>query len=121
MTTRLDTKLVPRTLEIINRLGKTVDFRYSELSSHSSGEQNLINQRTYEVKVTPPTGPDDRLIGSDGISTSDQQIYVPASGLPSVPHPGHEFVIDGIRRVVISSEPIYTGDEVALYLVILRK
>lgn len=122
--TRLDDTLVPRVLEIVADLGKTVAFKKKNLGAYdpTTGERPLSGITTYpNIKVTPPQLKKRKLPGE---TTEERvlEIVIPAQGLAFSPEDEDMLVlIDGEDFEIAAVELLYSGDLVAAYVCSLRK
>lgn len=120
--TDLDTRLIPKVLAIVNRLGKSVTFETVSGGSYDPLTRVVTGGTMTPVvkKVTPPYEFKNYLIDGDNIRVGDLQIDLPASGLTFTPERGWIVVIDTVRYTVIKVSPVYTGEQIALYNLQLR-
>ena len=121
--TVLDDRLIPRILAIVQRLGKLVVFTVAATESYNpdTGEATRATAASYSLKVTPPEVYEEGLIDGENIRRGDMRVWLPASGLAFTPSPTVTVTIDGATWAVVDVAPVYTGEQVALYGLQLRK
>ena len=121
MTTSLDTKLIPAVQDLLKKFGKTVTFTTSVVKSYNPATgsvSNLVAERTH--RITPPTKFDISLIDNTTIEYEDLQTYTdPISTITF--EVGLIVTIDSRRYQVVSVSPIYSGDDICLFELQLRK
>ena len=121
--TDLDIELLPEVLEIINEVGKTVDFiTYpSQSFSVATGSRTDGTPVTYSRKIIPPYNFDQRMIDGDVIQYGDMQTGVAGQDLGFVPARGTHLEVDGVRWTIQKITPIMSGELTALYMIQLRQ
>jgi len=123
MSTALDDKLVPKTLDIINKVGRNMDFTLPLASSYDpvtgTGSESIVTK--YTVKASPPIDFEQRYIDGDSVRRGDVRIILAAKGLPFTPVPDMKITFDGINFSTIAVLPIYSGELVAAYDLQARK
>lgn len=123
MATALDTTLIPKIKSIIDTYGKTVTIAVPGLTHYDADSGSVIEAGTvtHTVKVTPPENYNSRWIDGDLILEGDCQISLAASGLTFTPENGHVFTIDSQKWKVVRVQTEYTGDDIGLYVMQLRR
>jgi len=123
MATKLDTKLVPKILSLVNKYGKTLVFYTYPLTAYdpTTGEETEGAATTYSLKTTPPAQYESKLIDGDLVRNGDTWVLLPASGLEFTPVPGIKVTFDSITLKIVSVEKIYTGDLIGAYTLQLRE
>lgn len=123
MPTALDDKLVPKTLAIINKVGRNMDFTLPLASSYdpATGTGTESINTTYTVKASPPIDFEQRYIDGDSVRRGDVRIILAASGLPFTPVPDMKIKFDNIDFSTIAVLPIYSGELIAAYDLQARK
>ena len=120
--TVLDDRLVPLALELVAKFGKVVTFKeVTKDYTAATGDVVESGVTNHSVKVTPPEKYDDALINGDLIQIGDTKISLPKSGLLFTPIRGMQVTIDSITWKIEKVSPIYTGEQIALYELQLRK
>ncbi len=123
MPTTLDDKLVPKTLAIINKFGRDMDFTLPLASSYDpatgTGTESIVT--TYIVKASPPIDFEQRYIDGDSVRRGDVRIILAAKGLPFIPVPDMKIKFDNIDFSTIAVLPIYSGELIAAYDLQARK
>ena len=120
--TSLDTKLIPKTLEIINKFGKTVTFKERQISSYSANDGQAIETGVilHSSKVSPPEKFQKRFVDGDIVKESDLAVILPASGLTWMPKRDLEVEFDNEVWKIMSVEPIFSGEQIVAYTIQLR-
>ena len=123
MTTILDKRLIPRVKVIVDKYGKTVTFRTypAETYDAASGSTTEGVKTDYSRKVTPPQNYESKYIDGEIIQEGDCQIFVPTKDLGFTPAKGMKVIFDSEVWKIIGLKPIYTGDDIALYELQLRR
>jgi hypothetical protein len=123
--TTLDTKLIPKIFNLVERLGKNVTFETGESEpvdyDPDTGHTTYDTPDSYTRKVTPPEAYENYFIDDDLIKAGDTRVYLPAKDLTFTPELEMKVTIDSIDWVVVNIETIYTGGSVALYELQLRR
>ena len=121
--TALDVSISPKVLAIIERLGKTAVFMNftEEVYDPTVGERIQGNATEYSLKVIPPYEYALKYIDGDIVKVGDMQTGVPASGLEFTPRQGMKVTVDEIVWQIVRTNPIYSGERIALYMLQLRK
>ena len=130
MTTVLDTKIVPKALAILEKYGMsaTLVSRPNVTYDAATGDVASASDTLTSVKIAPPSPVTTRQIDAEAsFQPGDAVTYIAASGLAVIPtlqmgiripdpdkSTSHEWVI-------VVRTPIYTGDEIALYELGLRR
>jgi len=122
MATPLDTKLIPKVLAVVNKYGKLVDFKVpaSKTYDPTTGATTEGEEATHQHKVTPPGWYKETLIPKDLIQQGDLMAILPASGLGFTPTRGYRVEFDSMKFRIEHVAPLYSGDSVAAYELLLR-
>ena len=122
MSTRLDTKLVPKTKEIIDKFGKLVTLT-RETNTYNPATGDVSSTSTsVSIRVTPPREFPARYIDGSLIQIGDVEIGVPASGLTITPSAvDFTATIDSVVWKCIRATKVYSGDDVVLWRLQLRR
>ena len=124
MTTAFDDEFVPLALEMIEEDGKSVIFKTYPAAAYdpASGETVVGSVTSSSEKVIPPFHYEEKYINGDTIQLGDMQTGIAASGLAFVPDPSiTKVVIDSAEWTIVNMNSIYSGEEIALYMLQLRK
>lgn len=122
--TILDKKFLPKALRLIDRLGKTVVFKTYPDATYDpeTGETVPGDPVNYSKKVIPPYAYEQKYLDGDTVQTGDMQSGIAALGLEFTPEPSvTTVVIDTEEWNIVNMMPIYSGQQIALYLLQLRK
>lgn len=122
--TALDTSLPPTIAAVISRLGKAATIKTASGVSYSRstgvGSQTPV---PHSVKVTPPSQVRRGLIELGLATAADAQCTVAADGLGFTPAAGDTltFTLENEQWSILRVEPIYVGENVGAYRLILRR
>lgn len=120
----LDASLMSTAYSLIYRRGKTVVFKTYPAAVYdpTTGETTLGNSVDYTHKIIPPYPYSDKYINGDTIRAGDIQTGIAALGLLFVPDPSAtKVVIDTIEWSIVNMQPVYSGEQIALYMLQLRR
>jgi len=119
--TRLDDKMLPKVLSVINDFGKDIVYhavpfkKYDPATSTGSG-----CEEDFTRKSSPPEPFEQKFIDGDTIQEGDLKTIVAGSGLPFVVEEGIRATFDGNNWRVVGVEPFYSGDLIAAFQLHLR-
>lgn len=121
--TDLDDEMIPEVYSIIQELGKTAVFHNytEEFYDPATGDRAQGNPTNYSLRVIPPYAYELKYINGDIIKVGDMQSGVAASGLEFTPRQGMKVTIDSTVWQIVRTNPIYSGERIALYMLQLRK
>lgn len=122
--TEMDTEFVPLALEMIEEFGKTVEIKIYPDAVYDvvQGETTVGDYVRYVKKIIPPYPYEQKYINGDIIQMGDLQTGIAGSGLGFVPEPGLTTItIDSTVWKIVNMKPIYSGEQIALFLLQLRK
>jgi len=123
-STELDEEFVVLATEMIAEMGKTVVFRTYPDASYDAveGVTTLGDMLSYTKKVMPPYAYKQKYIDGDVIQAGDMQTGIAGQGLEFTPEPGLiEIVIDEQTWNIVNMTPLYSGEQIAMFLLQLRK
>jgi hypothetical protein len=123
MATALDTALIPKIKSIIEDFGKSVVFTVHGIAEYDPDEGSVVESGStdYTVKATPPENYSRNLVDGDMIQENDCRISISASGLSFTPKNGMPVVFDNENWRVVAVETGYTGEDIGLYSMQLRR
>lgn len=120
--TVLDAPLRSVSTRLINKFGKRVTLKYQSITAGSydpAKRKPHTSEITETVKaIIEPVG----LVGAPGSGqqanalTSDLQLSIAAKGLSAAPKAKDAVAIDGLDYEVQKVDPIYSGQQVAIYV-----
>lgn len=122
MATELDLELGPVVVELLTEFGKDITFTIGGDNDYDpkTGITDQDGQTTVVLKGSPPTPV--RYFGGDSVAREgDSRTYIASSGLTFTPKPGLVVEIDSEKWQVVSVTPIYTGELVGAYGLLLRR
>jgi hypothetical protein len=123
MSTELDIEAALAALELINENGKAAVFSNYTAATYSvsTGKVTAGSPATFNKKIIPPYPYEQKLVDGDVVRVDDMQTGVAASGLGFTPERLKTTVtIDNKIWTIVNIQPIYSGEDVALYLLQLR-
>jgi hypothetical protein len=129
--TVLDDTLPAKVATIVAKYGKTLTFHANASDAQeasydpTTGEAGTPSGTTYDYKATPPEGAGRRW-KEDLIQLEDQETWLPASGLNATfksdnLRPGMLVVFDGVTYVAAAVVPYRSGNDIAVYHILLRR
>lgn len=115
----LDAPLRKVSVALINKFGKSITLTYTSVSAYVPGTRKPTTDVTaVTVKaIIEAVG----LRGAPGsgrwanVLTGDQQVTIAAKGLATAPKAKDSVTIDGSDYEVVAVNPVYTGDQAAIY------
>ena len=123
MTTAFDNKMIPEILALVAQYGKTVTITLDGTSLYDPetgyGTQGYPTE--YDVKVTPPEQYERQFFEGETVKIGDARVWLPASGLEFTPVISMKVDFDNQTWTVQSVLPIYTGEQIALYGLQIRR
>lgn len=124
MSTELDIRLVPRVLTLVKKYGQQATFKLPLLKEYDreTGKARDVQPTDYVGYVTPPSPFEVKPKDGDNILSGDLKTYLAAKDLEFTPAVGMKVVLaDETEWVAVSVGRIYTGVEVALWVLQLRR
>jgi len=121
--TTLDLRLLPKVQVIVQRLG--IDATFTVVSGDAydptTGDKSAGTPTDYTKKVTPFEMYDERYIDGDVVKAGDVKVLLPAKSLEFDPTTGIDVTVALSEYKVIRQVPIYTGEQIGLYELQLRR
>ena len=114
MSTELDLELVPETLALINEFGKLVTLSFDDDTFPAVGAPSTVNSQQ-TLKVTPPDPSILKYVPNSTAVGASTGVFVPVLGLTVPVKNGLKVTIDGVVWTTVDFNPIYTGDDIAMY------
>jgi len=123
MATALDAKLVPRALAIVTKYGLDAEFEVMLVSQYSAESGGTVETGpvTHTKKVSPPSPFEQRFIDGVAIRQDDLEVYLPGSGLEFTPAVDMTVRIEKVAYRVVAAGPVYSGEQVAVFRLQLRR
>lgn len=118
--TTLDTRARAGALRMLNKYGKTITFThrtpgtYDPATSTSTPIETTATPKAY---ITEPS----REQLSKGVLASSEVAMIAAAALPFEPKAGDQVTKDGKVHIVGWRDPLYSGEQVALWWVELKR
>lgn len=121
--TELDDRLVPRVKELVERYGAPAAFRVpgSKEYDPDAGQTVEADAQDVQARITPPEPYRHGFVRDDLVKEGDLKTYVAASGLGFTPTSGMKVTFGGVAWRAEHVSAIYTGEQVALYELLLRR
>ena len=120
MTTDLDIKSAAAVLKILNKVGITVSFNVIDTKVHDVTTGSVTQTTTStDVVSSPQIEYNDRQIDGDQVQRGDCKIVIGATVI--TPITGMSVTISGTTWRLVNVKSIKAGDDVAGYLIQLRK
>lgn len=95
--------------------GGSYDTSTREVTGESESSQTVQGTLT-KFKARPGQSE-----GPEGVEGSDRKLTIAAEGLDWAPEVGHTATIEGHEHEVLDVHPVYSGDQVTLYELHLRR
>jgi hypothetical protein len=112
MSTDLDTELLPEVLSLIDEIGVTVTFTLSSPVAQDTDKGSITGiPLSYSHKVSPPS------IDDDG----NKVVYLAGSGVLFTPEEGIKVAFSAYNTMIAKVKPIYSGDDVAAWKIVLAE
>lgn len=120
--TDLDDRLIPIVADIIADVGKSVIFTKFTLSEYdpTTGEATEGGPVSYTELVSPPSRVKYEFINGDTVQENDVEIILPSEDLEFTPVIDMAVTIDSDDYKIAKVGPIYSGELVAAYKLLLR-
>lgn len=119
--TAIDTRLRQKAVSLVAKYGKLVSFAQPSDSYEPDTGIVVTSTKTYSRKITPPTPFSSRYIDGKNILQGDTQCYLPALDLGFTPVIGTKVTIDSIIFGVVQVSPVYSGEQIAIFELQLRR
>ncbi|MEN6306678.1 MAG: hypothetical protein ABFD91_02890 [Anaerohalosphaeraceae bacterium] len=116
--------MIQKAYRLIESQGKTVTFRLYPTAAYNpaTGETTLGDAVDYPRKIIPPYPYHSKYIDGDLVQVGDMQTGVAAFGLEFVPEPSTmKVIIDSKEWKIIHVQPVYSKEQVVLYMLQLRR
>ncbi len=120
--TELDDRLIPTVAEIVAKVGKSVTFTKFTLSEYdpTTGEATEGGPVSYTELVSPPSRVKYEFINGDTVQENDVEIILPSEDLEFTPVIDMAVTIDSDKYKIVRFNPIFSGDRIAAYKLLLR-
>jgi len=116
--------MIETAYRLIELQGKTVTFRLYPTAAYNpaTGETSLGDAVDYQKKIIPPYPYRSQYIDGDLVQVGDMQTGIAASGLEFVPEPSTmKVILDSKEWKIVHVQPVYSKDQVVLYMLQLRR
>ena len=121
--TEFDLEFVPMALDMIEEFGKLAVFSTTPQQGFdpTKGEAINIDPLNYIRKISPPFPYEQKYIDGNMIQQDDCWAYLASSGLNFTPLKGMSVTFDRLVFKIMTIKPIYSGEQICLFLLQLRK
>lgn len=119
----LDSTLRPLARRLVDSFGKAITLRRVSKGTYDPATGSLTGQTTADYPTNGVVRAlEEKHLKNTLVEAGDMEITVAADGLDIAPDPSTDLVIVGLDTWdIISVEPIFSGELVALYNLIVRK
>lgn len=109
-------------LRLINKFGKTVSFNVVSGESYdpTTGGTTGASSSTVNRKISPPSPVSFLLDAFPNAKPGTAECFVAASGLTFTPSVNQQLTIDSVVWTITELMPIYSGDDIAAYGMLIR-
>lgn len=123
MATQLDKKMRATAERLITKFGKAAQYTQHSDGAYdpSTGAVSSAGPDSHNVTIAPPAGYDEHFVDGDSVQSSDLKTSLSASMISFEPAVRDELTVDGKRYTILHVNPLYSGEQVALYELQLRR
>lgn len=109
-------------MAILQRLGRTADFVTPASKSYdaTTGVTTFMSPAINTATVSPPLMYERKYIDDTTIQDGDAQLILAAQGLTFTPTLKHEVHFDSTEWQIVSLRPVYSGEQIAVYMLQVR-
>lgn len=120
MTTALDSSIAQIVVKVLTTMGITITIDVDTVTNNQLTGTASISTSTYTVKATPPEAYAAHLVNGDSVQANDTRIFI--AGVQSfTPVLNMRVTLGGLEHRVIRCTGVYSGDDVALWELQLRR
>ncbi|RKY09813.1 MAG: hypothetical protein DRP56_02105 [Planctomycetota bacterium] len=122
--TEMDETFVPLAVEMLDEFGKAAVIKTYPDGAYdpTAGETVVGDMVSYAKNIMPPYPYEQKYIDGDVIQVGDLQTALAGNGLEFTPEPGLTvIVIDTLEWNIVNMMPLYSGEQIALFMLQLRK
>lgn len=122
MTTELDQKFLPLVTRLLDRFGKNVTFKIRTGTTFNTltGERTAGTIVEYVRKVSPPSKFERFFSSNEASIEADLEVLLAAEGLTFALKKSDIVEIDSSDYEILQIEPIYSGELVCAYRLMLK-
>lgn len=117
--TTLDDRMVPLARRMIDKYGKAMTFTKITPGSYNPATSATTGVTTTDYATKGVMDSSRKYFGDDLVQEQDVTVLMAADGMPSVT-PGDQIMWDGTLYSVVVPRPIYSGEQIALYIMLAR-
>jgi hypothetical protein len=119
--TQLDDDLVPAVKLLIEELGKVLTFHVQQTSFDVATGTTVVNSaEEVSIRCAPPSDMEVAFAGRPARIAEGLVTYLPAQGLTFAPIFGMDVSFDGRARKITRVRPVYSGEQIAVYVLDLE-
>ena len=118
----LDAEMRDLAVDLAEELGKSVTVEEVTGSEYDpSAGTTVETTEAHDVHAAPPVAFSVQQLDSSVVQVGDQQLSIPAASLAFEPTTDDRVLMDGETWQIKRVEPTYSGEQVALYTLHLRR
>lgn len=122
LPTTLDIELSAAVNDLVSDIGKELTFIVeAKQFIPEDGELLVTSTQTFTKKTTPPAGYSKNLIDGQAVQRDDLEVGLPTRGLEFTPEIGMRCAFDGVSFRIVAINPVYSGEQVVMHMLQLRK
>jgi hypothetical protein len=121
MTGALDTRMRSLAQRLTDKFGKAVVLReFAGNTFDPSTGQNTASYTDHNANAVVRSYAE-RLIDGSSVQVGDLEVSVPAKDLTFVPDTQDRLRMDGVEYAIVNPQRTYSGEQVALYVLQVRR
>lgn len=120
----LDAPLRAVSQKVIDKFGQSVTLRIVTAGAYDPTTRSATNTDTDQTVngiVMKPSLGSSQFSENGGVRLGDRLVTIPAKNLTTAPDTSSLVVIDSKEYEVVEVNPVYSGDEVAIYELLVRR
>jgi len=121
MPGKLDSVLVPLANKLVNDFGKTVTYKQRVSSYDATTGKTTFTETESSAIITPPEPYRQNRIDGTTIQAGDAVANIAGSSISFVPAISDRIDLNGSDWQVVRVNPVFSGEEVAIYELQLRQ
>jgi len=122
VSTLLDNKILPKVLAAINKVGTNATFKETTKTyDPTTGATSESVTTNHTIKIVPPAPLNIQLVNGEVYKEGDMVTYIAGSGAVVIPINGMEVTFDSMKFQIVTANPLYSGDDIAAWELVLRR
>lgn len=121
MASPLDTPLRAASKTLIAKFGKACTYIEAAAPTHYPADGLVVENETTHSVTAVMEAVNRRLVDGSRIQATDQFATIAATALTVTPSTTGRLTVDGIEHSIVGVEPTFSGEQVALYRLQLRR